>query len=96
MVEKLETLRLHKAAATLRSGVDETLSYYAFPAEPWRHIKTNNMLERVFVEIRRRTGNTHSKGISSLARLSGTIYYQSYGTQFAHNRVTGHHWYIDQ
>ena len=52
---KLETLKLKKAAKTLREGVEETFSYYAFPPEHWRHIRTNNMLERTFREIRRRT-----------------------------------------
>ncbi|SMF70994.1 transposase, partial [Pseudobacteriovorax antillogorgiicola] len=30
-------------------------SYYHFPREHWTRIKTNNMLERVMREIRRRT-----------------------------------------
>jgi transposase-like protein len=33
----------------------ETLSYYEFPTEHWRHIKTNNPLERILREVRRRT-----------------------------------------
>ena len=39
----------------VRAGVDETLSYYNFPREHWLRIRTNNMLERVTREIRRRT-----------------------------------------
>ena len=35
--------------------VDETLAYYAFPEEHWRRIRTNNPLERLMREIRRRT-----------------------------------------
>jgi transposase-like protein len=35
--------------------VDETLTYYAFPNEHWRRIRTNNPLERLMREIRRRT-----------------------------------------
>ncbi|MDR2056216.1 MAG: transposase, partial [Desulfovibrio sp.] len=30
----------------LESGCEETFSYYAFPVEHWRHIRTNNPLER--------------------------------------------------
>jgi transposase-like protein len=37
------------------SGVEETLTYYAFPEEHWRRIRTNNPLERLLREIRRRT-----------------------------------------
>jgi hypothetical protein len=33
----------------------ETLSYYYFPREHWIRIRTNNMLERIMKEIRRRT-----------------------------------------
>ena len=31
------------------------LSYYGFPAEHWRRIRTNNPLERIMKEVRRRT-----------------------------------------
>ena len=37
------------------SGIEETLAYYAFPEEHWRRIRTNNPLERILREIRRRT-----------------------------------------
>jgi len=33
----------------------ETLTYFAFPSNHWRQIKTNNPLERIIREIRRRT-----------------------------------------
>jgi putative transposase len=55
VVEKLETLKLTKAAGIVRAGVAETLSYMAFPREHWRSLRTNNMLERIMREIRRRT-----------------------------------------
>jgi putative transposase len=55
VVEKLEEMRLGKAARVVREGVDETLSYMAFPTEHWRQIRTNNPLERIMREIRRRT-----------------------------------------
>lgn len=55
VVEKLETMKLSKAAHIVREGVHETLSYMAFPTEHWRQIRTNNPLERIMREIRRRT-----------------------------------------
>jgi putative transposase len=55
VAEKLEALKLAKAAAVVRAGVAETLSYMAFPREHWRCLRTNNMLERIMREIRRRT-----------------------------------------
>jgi putative transposase len=55
VIGKLESMKLSKAAATVREGIEETLSYYYFPREHWRRIRTNNMLERLMREIRRRT-----------------------------------------
>lgn len=55
VVEKLEAMRLGKAAAIVREGVAETLGYTAFPREHWRSLRTNNPLERLNREVRRRT-----------------------------------------
>jgi putative transposase len=55
VAEKLTALRLGQAAAIVREGVDETLSYMSFPREHWTRIRTNNVLERIMREIRRRT-----------------------------------------
>jgi transposase-like protein len=52
---KLESMRLGKAAATVRKGYEETLRYMLFPREHWRSLRTNNPLERIMKEIRRRT-----------------------------------------
>jgi transposase-like protein len=52
---KLEGLRLAKAAALVRAGIAETLAFMAFPREHWRSLRTNNPLERVMRELRRRT-----------------------------------------
>jgi len=55
VAKKLETMKLKKAAQLVRDGAPETLSYMAFPHEYWLRIRTNNPLERVMKEIRRRT-----------------------------------------
>jgi putative transposase len=55
VVEKLKATKLARAAEIVAAGVEETLSYYAMPSEHWRSIKTNNPLERLMREIRRRT-----------------------------------------
>jgi transposase-like protein len=52
---KLEAMKLAKAAKLMREGVEETLAYYQFPVEHWRRIRTNNPMERIMREIRRRT-----------------------------------------
>lgn len=55
VVKKLEAMKLKGAAEIVREGIEETLSYYGFPREHWRRIRTNNPLERIMREIRRRT-----------------------------------------
>jgi putative transposase len=55
VISKLRAMRLGKAAELVERAVDETLAYYAFPEEHWRRIRTNNPLERLMREIRRRT-----------------------------------------
>jgi len=55
VVEKLQSMKLKKAAEKVAESVAETLTYYRFPREHHRQIRSNNMLERVMREIRRRT-----------------------------------------
>jgi len=55
VADKLEKMKLARAATIIREGIQETLSYYRFPPEHWRRIRTNNPLERIMREIRRRT-----------------------------------------
>lgn len=53
--KKLVQMKLKKAAELVQAGVEESLSYTFFPREHWRNIKTNNPLERILREVRRRT-----------------------------------------
>jgi putative transposase len=53
--EDLAAAREKAPAELVEVAVEETLSYYAFPEEHWRRIRTNNPLERILREIRRRT-----------------------------------------
>lgn len=55
VVAKLKGMKLHQAADILEKGIAETLSYYEFPSSHWQRIRTNNPLERIMREIRRRT-----------------------------------------
>jgi len=55
VVKKLQGMKLSRAADVLKEGIEETVSYYEFPREHWRRIRTNNPLERIMKEIRRRT-----------------------------------------
>lgn len=55
VVKKLKGMKLSQAARIVEEGANETLSYYAFPSQHWRSLRTNNPLERLMREIRRRT-----------------------------------------
>ncbi len=55
VVTNLRAMRLNKAADLVEEKIHETLSYYSFPDSHWRKIRTNNPLERLMKEIRRRT-----------------------------------------
>lgn len=55
IVTRLKAMKLKAAAELVEQRVGETLTYYAYPSTHWRQIKTNNPLERIIREIRRRT-----------------------------------------
>jgi transposase-like protein len=55
VVDKLRELKLPAAAALVEQSIEETFSYYAFPSEHHRSLRTNNPFERIMREIRRRT-----------------------------------------
>src|SRR5271154_4066614 len=55
IIEDLRASKMSKAADLVEQSVHETLTYYAFPDIHWQKIRTNNPLERIMREIRRRT-----------------------------------------
>ena len=55
VISKLREMKLSTAAKTVEDGHMETFSYYDFPSEHRRSLRTNNPLERINREIRRRT-----------------------------------------
>ena len=84
---KLEQMRLSKAATMVREGAQETLSYYNFPQAHWRHLRTNNPLERIMREIRRRTRVVGSfpDGESALMLVAARLRYVE-GTRWGTRR----------
>jgi Transposase, Mutator family len=48
VVEKLAALRLTRAAELVGAAVEETLTYYAFPEEHWRRIRTTDVIDKPF------------------------------------------------
>lgn len=55
VVEKLHQMKLSAAARKVEDGIEETLTYMRFPSQHWTRIRTNNTLERLNREIKRRT-----------------------------------------
>lgn len=55
VITELRRQKLTKAADLLEESGHETLTYYAFPDSHWIKPRTNNPLERIMREIRRRT-----------------------------------------
>ena len=87
VVAKLEGLRLGQAAAVVRSGVAETLAYMSFPREHWTRLRTNNPLERLNLEIKRRTRvvGTFPDGESALMLVAARLRYVA-GTKWGTRR----------
>ena len=55
VVAELKEMKLKEAAKKIEDSVEETLTYCDFPSEHWTRIRTNNVIERLNREIRRRT-----------------------------------------
>jgi len=79
VIEKLKGMKLTTAAKTVEEGIRETLTYTSFPREHWRKLRTNNPMERIMREIRRRTrvvGN-FPDGNSALMLVTARLRYIS-------------------
>ena len=83
VAEQLKEMKLHQAAKKLEDGIDETLTYMHFPMEHWTRIRTNNTIERLNREIRRRTKvvGTFPDGNSALMLVCARLRHVS-GTQW--------------
>lgn len=55
VIAELRLRKMGNAADLIEARVGDTLAYYAFPDIHWHKIRTNNPLERITKEIRRRT-----------------------------------------
>ena len=77
VAEELEGMRLGEAARVVRAGYAETLTYTGFPREHWARIRTNNAIERLNREVRRRTRvvGTFPDGKSALMLVTARLKY---------------------
>ena len=79
VAEKLRSMRLNEAAKNVEDGIEETLTYMDFPSQHWLKIRTNNVIERMNREIRRRTRvvGTFPDGKSALMLVCARLRYVS-------------------
>jgi transposase-like protein len=56
-------VKYEKAAECLNKDRDALLTFYDFPAEHWKHLRTTNPIESTFATVRHRT--IRSKGCLS-------------------------------
>ena len=75
VADELESMRLGAVARMVRDGFAETLACTEFPPEHWRRIRTNNEIERINREIRRRTRvvGTFPDGNSALMPVTARL-----------------------
>lgn len=55
VAQTLRDMKLQAAAKKVQESIEETLTYMEFPTQHWTRIRTNNTMERVNREIKRRT-----------------------------------------
>jgi transposase-like protein len=58
-----------KAVASLRRDQDQLLTFYDFPAEHWRHLRTTNIIESPFATVRLRQRVTKGAGSRTKALM---------------------------
>ncbi len=88
VVAELEAMKLKEAAKKVEDGIEETLTYCDFPSEHWTRIRTNNVIERLNREIRRRTRvvGTFPDGNSALMLVSVRDCAMWRGTQWGNKK----------
>lgn len=72
----------------VETGIEETLTYCDFPSEHWTKIRTNNVIERMNREIRRRTRvvGAFPDGNSALMLVCARLRHVA-GTQWGRQKV---------
>ena len=83
VAKDLRDMKLPEAAKKVEDSIDETLAYMDFPYEHWLRIRTNNVIERLNREIRRRTRvvGTFPDGNSALMLVCARLRHVA-GTQW--------------
>jgi len=86
VVAKLRDMKLKEAAKKIEDSIHETLTYMDFPYAHWSKLRSNNVIERLNREIRRRTRvvGTFPDGNSALMLVCARLRHvasKSWGTK---------------
>ena len=83
----LRAMKLKEATKKIEDGIEEMLTSCDFPSEHWTRIRTNNVIERLNREIRRRTRvvGTFPDGNSALMLVCARLRYVA-GTQWGNKK----------
>jgi transposase-like protein len=79
--------KYEKATACLAKDRDALLSFYAFPAEHWKHVRTTNPIESTFATVRLRTYRT--KGCLSRKTAMAMVFKLCQGASKKWRRLNG-------
>ena len=87
VVTQLREMKLKEAAKKVEDSVEEMLTYCDFPYGHWTRIRTNNVIERLNREIRRRTRvvGTFPDGNSALMLVCARLRHVA-GTQWGNKK----------
>jgi putative transposase len=81
-------VKYEKAVACLTKDRDALLTFYDFPAEHWKHLRTTNVIESSFATIRHRT--VRSKGCLSNRTALAMIFKLAEAAERSWRRLDGH------
>jgi transposase-like protein len=81
-------LKYEKAVECLNKDRDVLLTFYDFPAEHWKHLRTSNPIESTFATVRHRT--IRSKGCLSNRTALAMVFKLVEAAQRSWRRLDGH------
>jgi transposase-like protein len=81
-------VKYDKATGCLIKDRDALLTFYDFPAEHWKHLRTTNPIESTFATVRHRT--IRSKGCLSNKTALAMVFKLVEGAQKSWRRIDGH------
>lgn len=81
------------AAACLAKDKDSLLTFYDFPAEHWRHLRTTNPIESTFATVRLRTKRT--KGSGSRKACLAMVFKLAQAAERKWRKLNGHERLLD-